>query len=100
MTRALPSKRWMQRVAALGCVVCRRLGRGLVPAQLHHIAEGSSERSDFGVAPLCPEHHDPDRSGSGLHGMGVQRFCQIFRVPWLKEEGLLVWVNEDLAKAA
>ena len=93
-----PAQRWMQRVAQLGCVVCRRIGLKDVPAQLHHIAEGSSIRSDYAVVPLCPDHHDGHKSGSGFHGMGAERFCKIFRVPWEKEEGLLVWVNEDLAK--
>jgi hypothetical protein len=44
---------YMGRVAGLGCVICRRLGFGYVPAELHHIAEGSGLRSNFAVAPLC-----------------------------------------------
>jgi hypothetical protein len=92
------AKRWMQTVAELGCVVCRRLGHGTVPAQVHHVAEGSGLRSDYAVVPLCPEHHDPHRTGSGFHGMGTERFCKLFRVPGESEYGLLVWTNEDLAK--
>lgn len=30
--------------------------------------------------------------------MGVKKFCAAYRVPWENEYGLLVWVNEDLAK--
>jgi hypothetical protein len=89
----------MGRVAEIGCVVCRRLGRGWVPAQVHHIAEASGLRSDFCVAGLCLEHHDPYKTGSGLHGMGVETFCKLFRVPGEIEHGLLVWVNEDLQLA-
>ena len=89
---------WLGRVAALGCVICRELGRGKVPCQVHHIAEGSSKRSDFAIAGLCEEHHDPYKTGSGFHGMGAERFCKIFRVPWEKEEGLLVLVNKYMAK--
>ena len=96
---ASPARRWMSSVAALGCVVCRRLGHGYVPAHVHHIAEGSGLRSDYAVVPLCPEHHDPERKGSGFHGMGTERFCKIFRVPGETEYGLLVWANEDMAKA-
>jgi len=92
--------KYMGRVAALGCLVCRRLGRGCVPAQVHHIAEGSSLRSDFATAPLCLAHHDPYKTGTGLHGMGAEAFCKTFKVPWEKEEGLLVWVNEDMQLAA
>ena len=90
--------RWMGKVAALGCVICRRLGHGYVPAQVHHVAEGSGKRSDFAVAPMCEAHHDPHRTGSGFHGMGTERFCKLFRVPGESEYGLLVWTNEDIAK--
>ena len=89
---------YMGLVAQLGCVVCKRLGRGHVQAQVHHVAVGSSRTSDFAVAPLCHEHHDPERTGSGFHGMGTERFCKLFRVPGEREEGLLVWAAEDLAR--
>lgn len=85
-------------VCGLGCVVCRRLGYGYVPAEFHHIAPGSAPRSDYSGAPLCPTHHDEQRAGTGFHGMGEKRFCKLFRVPFECELGLLVWVNEDLAK--
>ena len=94
-----PAQRWMGKVAGVGCVICLELGRGYVPCQVHHIGEGSAVRSDFGTAGLCPEHHDPLKTGSGLHGMGVERFCKIFRVPWEREEGLLVLVNKWMARA-
>ena len=87
---------WNDRIRDLGCVVCRRLDRGYVPAQLHHIAQGSSKRYDHAQVPLCPEHHDPYRTGTGFHGMGTTTFSHTFRVPWLAEHGLLVWLMEDL----
>lgn len=87
----------MQRVQALGCAVCRRLGYGATPAEVHHVAEGSSLRSDFAVAPLCPEHH---RGQAGFHVLKEERFCKLYRVPWENEYGLLAWTNEDLARAA
>ena len=90
-----PAKRHMQKVAENGCVVCRRLGTNS-PAEVHHVAEGSGLRSDFAVAGLCPEHH---RGKSGLHGMGAKAFVKLYRVPGETEYGLLVWVNEDLARA-
>lgn len=86
----------MERVAQCGCCVCRRLDYGWVPGVVHHIAEGSSKRSDFAVACLCPEHHV---GKSGYHTM-KDRFLKLFRVPFEKEEGLLVWQNEDLALLA
>jgi hypothetical protein len=91
-----PGNRWMQRVAAIGCVICLQLGLGTTPAEVHHVAEGSGLRSDFSVAPLCPEHH---RGSAGLHGMGVKAFCALYRIPGESEYGLLVLVNERLARA-
>lgn len=91
----LAAERWMAEVVELGCLVCRRLGQPNVPAELHHVAEGSGQRSDFAVVPLCQEHH---RGKAGFHGMGERAFCAIYRPPGLREWGMLVWVNEDLAK--
>jgi hypothetical protein len=90
---------YMGRVAGLGCLICRRLGYGYAPAELHHVAEGSGHRSNFAVAPLCSVHHDEHRRGTGFHGMGTERFCAQFRVPGESEYGLLVWVNEDLQRS-
>ena len=88
--------RFNSRIADVGCLVCRRLGHGFVPAQLHHVAENSSLRHEYGKVPLCYDHHDPDRTGSGFHGMGTKRFCKVFNVPGHNEYGLLVWLLEDL----
>lgn len=86
--------RHMERVASLGCVVCRRVFDRYVPAQVHHVAIGSGKRSDFAVAPLCePCHIGP----AGFHKRGPG-FLKQFRVPGESEYGLLVWTIEDLAK--
>ena len=61
-------KRYMNRVAELGCVVCRMLGYGPTPAQLHHVREGqgmAQRAQNWLVVPLCPEHH---QGKSGVHG--------------------------------
>lgn len=92
-----PAQFHMDRVAQCGCAVCRRLGYGWVPGQVHHIAEGSSKRSDFAVVCLCPPHHV---GVQGFHGMRAERFCKAYSVPWFDETGLLVWQNEDLALLA
>jgi len=89
--------RYMATVASLGCCVCRRAGVMDSPAEVHHVAGGSSVRSDFAVAPLCHEHH---RGKSGLHGMGARAFCALYRPPFDSEYGLLVWTTEDLARVA
>lgn len=93
MTKA--EENHMEHVAAVGCVVCRRLYGHYVPCELHHVAEGSGLRSNFAVAGLCHEHH---QGASGLHGMSARTFVRTYRVPGESEYGLLVWQNEDLAR--
>lgn len=86
----------MDRVSNIGCIICSRIGWGKSDGEIHHIALGSGKRSDFAVACLCTEHH---RGASGLHGRGVKAFCIAYRVPGESEYGLLIWVNEDLARS-
>lgn len=91
-----PAQRHMALVASAGCVIGNRsLAQCAGHVEVHHVAEGSSLRSDFAVVGLCSEHH---RGGSGFHGLRAERFCKLYRVPWEKEEGLLVWQNEDIAR--
>ncbi|MDR0674077.1 MAG: Ref family protein [Zoogloeaceae bacterium] len=74
------AKRYLSRVASLGCVVCRLVGRHNSPAEIHHIREGqgmAQRASDFLVIPICPEHH---RGGTGIHGMGVKAFERAWRL--------------------
>lgn len=62
------AKRHLSRVAALGCVICRRLGISGVPAEIHHprFAAGMAQRaSDWLATPLCPDCH---RGPRGVHG--------------------------------
>lgn len=86
----------VERVASVGCVVCRRLHGHYQPAHIHHVAAGSGLRSNFSVAGLCEEHHT---GATGFHTMRKQ-FLKLFRVPGESEYGLLVWVNEDLSRYA
>jgi hypothetical protein len=90
------AKRHMDRVAKSGCVVGRRFGGCEGRNEVHHVAEGSGLRSDFAVACLCAGHH---RGGVGIHGLGSKAFIRMYRPPGETEYGLLVWQNEDLAKA-
>ena len=76
-------------VASLGCVICRRDTGNKVPCQVHHIAEGSSKRSDYMVAGLCHDHH---KGEAGIHGLGVKRFLMLFKLP--TEYHLLELVNK------
>lgn len=75
-----PAQRHMGKVAALGCILCRRLGYGQTPALVHHIRTGigmGKRASDFDTIPLCPEHH---QGMTGIHGMG--------RKAWERHHGI------------
>lgn len=87
-------QKFYQELSSIGCVLCRRDNGDRVTAELHHVAEGSGQRSDWLVVPLCPEHH---RIGPvSLHGAGVKQFLRIHRLP--TEFHLLELVNEYRAK--
>lgn len=66
--------RHLNRLAGLGCILCRHLHLGETPAEIHHLrtGQGMSQRAPHWLAiPLCAEHH---RGESGLHGMGTRAF--------------------------
>jgi hypothetical protein len=78
MTKAL--KKYMSRVADVGCILCMHLGYGPTPAHLHHprgAAGGAQKASDWLVIPLCPEHH---QGNSGLHGLGEKGFYTRYKL--------------------
>lgn len=69
-------RRYLDRVARLGCAVCRRMGYRDTPAEIHHkrAGQGLSNRAGHELAiPLCPEHH---RGATGLHGLGTRGFAK------------------------
>lgn len=61
-------KSHLSRVASLGCGLCRRIGYGETPAEIHHPREGqgmAQRASNWLAIGLCPEHH---RGPRGIHG--------------------------------
>ena len=63
-------RRHLQRVAELGCVVCRRLGHGPTPATVHHIrlGQGMGQRAgNYLTLPLCKVHHQDGGHGVAIH---------------------------------
>mgnify|MGYP003348758697 CR=1 FL=1 len=68
MTKA--QKKHYDKVANLGCSLCRHLGLGESPAHLHHIRR-AGKRDNAPVIPLCPIHHT---GKYGIHGMGRRAF--------------------------
>jgi hypothetical protein len=73
-------KRYMGRVAALGCAVCRRLELGETPAIVHHqrTGQGWGRAPHYYTVPLCPPHHQ--FSGFGLHDMGREQFAAMYGI--------------------
>ena len=83
----------MERIASLGCVVCRRIfGVMYSPAEVHHIGD-SSDRSNWLTIPLCTEHH---RGSTGFHGLGQRAFERTYKTSELKLLGMTI---QDLAHA-
>ena len=64
-------KKLYEKIATLGCSLCRHQGFEGTPAELHHIRR-TGRRSDAPVIPLCPYHHRG--SNTSIHGMGRRRF--------------------------
>jgi len=61
---------WMSDAAALGCVVCRNLGYGESPAEIHHLRAdaGMSQRAKHNkTIPLCAPHHRTGGYGVAFH---------------------------------
>lgn len=84
------AKAYMGRVADMGCIVCRRLGFGFSPAEVHHLrGNGWGRASDFDTIPLCYPHH---RGADGIHHLGVRAWERRF---WTQAE-LLAKVRDEL----
>jgi hypothetical protein len=69
-------RRYLSRVAELGCLVCKRMGYPDSPAEIHHKRAGTGagrRSSHFDAMPLCPEHH---RGKTGIHGLGTKGFVK------------------------
>jgi hypothetical protein len=74
MKSTVAEKKYMSKVAAIGCILCKRIGYEGTPAELHHPRRGTGmgqRASHYDVLPLCPEHH---RGKTGIHGLGTKGF--------------------------
>jgi hypothetical protein len=79
-------------IAGLGCSLCRHLGYGETPCEIHHIRR-AGKRDNAPVIGLCPEHH---RGNNGVHGLGRKAFERKYKT---SEEELLVKSLEILIAA-
>lgn len=58
------------RLAALGCIVCLRLGHGVTPCEIHHPRRGTGmgrRASHYDAIGLCPAHHRTGGHGVAIH---------------------------------
>lgn len=81
-------------LSSLGCVVCRNLGYGPSPSEIHHLIgiqhKGLSQRSSHQkTIPLCPEHH---RGNHGIHHMGRKAWEAVYGT----QDSLLEQVNQEI----
>ena len=83
----------MGAVAALGCIVCRNLGFGASPAEVHHIGNGTLDKkaSNYETIALCPSHHR-----NGGHGVAVHAGRKAFEANFGTERELLEQTRREL----
>lgn len=68
MTKA--EKQHYDKLSRLGCIVCRYLGFGFSPCEIHHIRHGAgiAQKSHYSQAiGLCPNHHRLGGYGIAIH---------------------------------
>jgi hypothetical protein len=96
MTKA--EKAHLNRVAELGCIVCRNLGHGITPAEVHHLryGVGAGQRNNhYNTIPLCHIHHRTGGYGVAFHAGKIA-----FELRYGTERELWFQVNELLKEAA
>lgn len=62
--------RHLDLVASLGCIVCKNLGHGYSPAEIHHLRSlgcAGKKASHYETIGLCPTHHRTGGVGVALH---------------------------------
>ena len=70
MAKSKEERDHLNRVAELGCVVCRLQHLGFTPAVIHHtrFSVGLGQRAHYSkTIPLCPPHHTDGGYGVAIH---------------------------------
>jgi len=60
----------MDSVCRMGCIVCRNLGFGETPCEIHHVrflVGGGQRAGNLDVLGLCPPHHRLGGHGVAYH---------------------------------
>lgn len=94
-------KRHMDRVCALGCIVCLEFYDVESPAEPHHIDGKTVPNAHLRTLPLCPRHHRvPGEGYATRHGPGKRAGKADFEEAYGTEEELLARVNDRLGVSA
>lgn len=73
----------MDKIAELGCIVCRLYYQVYSPAEIHHVKQNlgmGQKRKDKEVIPLCPLHHRLSSTES-FH-LARKNFIERFGTEW------------------
>lgn len=84
----------LDRVAALGYIVCKSMGYEHTPAEIHHCSKGTglAVRADnYHVIPLCAMHHR-----QGGYGVAIHAGHRTWEEKYGTEAELLAQVNAEL----
>ena len=84
----------LDRLAAIGCVLCVAKGGPISVAEIHHIRTGTGagrRSSHFDAIPLCVSHHRHGKEA--LHAIGRRAFERLHKITELE---LLVLTKELL----
>ena len=53
-------REWLDRLAELSCIACRKDGIADTPGEVHHIVQGNRRLGHLFTLLLCPPHHRGD----------------------------------------
>ena len=84
----------MERVASLGCVVCRNEGLGDTPAAVHHLLKSGKRIGHRHTIPLCYHHHQSGHNDA--LAVSVHPWEQEFERRYGTQAALLEQVTREL----
>jgi len=87
-------KKHIMNVLDIGCIVCRSIGYGNRPAEIHHPYSRTYPDTHLNVIPLCFEHHRAGGDTSPF--ISRHPYKKRFIAAYGDEESLLAKVNDLL----
>lgn len=95
-TPTADERRFMDAIAKLGCVACKKDGVDNAHVLIHHISGRTAPGAHMLVLPLCAEHHahdDTDPAGR----IGVHPFRARFELKYGSQMALLAEAMQKMA---